>query len=502
MTGMTPTFDVDVSTAAERAALAAVLVHAPKAWPVVSVLKPDDFADLKCRATLQAMHELAKSGHPIDGMTVASKLRSMGAFTKMDGADLSPTHYARHVDELSYEFVTIDNLDYYVGKVAEAARGRELQTIVAKSAKLSPDAAATSLAKALEQYQSSASRNTGFETLTVGDVPEFGPTRWLIEGLWVAGGCGFIAGEPKARKSFFTAAAAVAVATGRKVLQRFQAMHGPVLMFNAEDRIQETARRLRRIAVAEGLDPRLPNIHIINVTGMRLSNAADVAKLRATVARIKPVFTVLDPFRNLYEGEENDSGAVMSALQPLRAIERDYGTAVAVVHHMTKQNENGPKRRAGQRMRGSGALHGWGDSNLYVELAADQSISVVEIEQRYAEAGDDFAWQLRDQNTPDGEAVWCEPVAVPGKKSDEETKQSKTAALEALILRTLHVSKVPMHAGELSKSLHMRRQNVFEALSVLSSEGSIEQVERDITDKAGRTRAISGWVIKGAAHAV
>ena len=468
----------------ERAVLAALLARPAAAIKHTAQLEPSDFVHPAERSVFEAISQSVKTGRPIERKPLAGMLQNLGLSLPGGGEE--------YLLELELEFVALESLSWYVTQVLDRSRARRLVDDLKNSQKLAADEIPVAAVAAIERFRARALQSDGFETLTVGEVPDPGPTRWLIDGLWIAGGVGFIAGEPKARKSFFTAAAAVAIASGRKLLQQFQTQQAPVVMFNAEDRISETASRLRRIAVAEGIDSRLPNVHLINITGMRLNSAADMAKLSATVRRIKPGIVFLDPFRNLFDGDEDRSEAVMAALSPLRILQREHNCSVAVVHHMTKPSET--KRRAGQRMRGSGALHGWGDSNLYVELAADEDISVVEVEQRYAEACDPFAWSIRDQNTPDGPAAWCEPVAVPGKAKSEEVKNAGHASHEVLVLRTVEASKEPINAGHIAKALKMRRENVFTALASLNEKNLIDQVEREIVDKMGRTRPVTGWV--------
>lgn len=487
ITPIRPSLDPD-AVAQEANVLGVGLVW-PKAWADICVLAPSDFCHPMHRSIYEAMREVAAAGRPIDRLTVAEQMRAAGTFDRLRAA-----HGEHYLEQLTSEVVTWENVRWYVNNLAQRARERELRASLVNAAGLEPDALVEAAKRAVDRYHERATVSEGLPVVRSSDVPDPGPTRWLVENLWIAGGVGFIAGEPKTRKSFLSLAMAIAVASGRKLLQRFQARRAPVVMFNAEDRQAETRRRLERMCIAEGVCLSDLEIYLVDVHGLRLTDAAQMRALDATVGRIKPGLVVLDPLRNLFDGDEDKSEAVTAALNPLRLLQRRHDTAVAVVHHMTKPNEL--KRRAGQRMRGSGALHGWGDCNIYVELKGE--VSAVEVEQRYADACEPFGWQLRDQTTPDGDALWCEPCAIPAQRQSGEQEKAAHATNEALVLRTIRSASEPLSAGHIAQQLKMRRSDVFAALNVLAETNAIEQVNRQIVDKLGRSRAVSGWVQRGA----
>jgi hypothetical protein len=90
----------------------------------------------------------------------------------------------------------------------------------------------------------------------------------------------------------------------------------------------------------------------------------DQLRVRHTVKAIRPRLILLDPFVRLHRAEENDSGEVSALLGYLQEIQRESETAVLVFNHARK---NGASAHApGQGLRGSGDLHAWVDSNLYL----------------------------------------------------------------------------------------------------------------------------------------
>jgi hypothetical protein len=457
----------------ERTIVGACLLH-PPTWQHARILEPFDFVHPRERIVFEAMKRAESEGVPFD-------LIALGGLT----SEPIPLSY---LAELQAEVVTVETIPWHVGRVLERSRGRELQRAILSTAKLPAEDAAEVVAKAAERYQARAVVTDGLPTVQLASVADPGPTRWLIDGVWIAGGVGFVAGEPKTRKSFLTAAMALAVATGRPLLQRYQAQQAPAVIYNAEDRPSETARRLRRMAAAEGVDWANLPIHLVDVPALRLNRPDDCRKLSMAIARIKPGLVVLDPFRNLYDGDEDKSDAVTAALAPLRLMQREHGCAIVVVHHSTKPSEI--KRRAGQRMRGSGALHGWGDCNLYVELRGE--VSAVEVEQRYSAAIEPFGWKLEDA----GEALWCQPCEIPTATTGAGRKAADEDDQQALRSRLLDVLKRgPATLQRLADTARTSKPKAREALLGLLELNKVAPAVIEYQDARGRARACDGWEI-------
>jgi len=73
----------------------------------------------------------------------------------------------------------------------------------------------------------------------------------------------------------------------------------------------------------------------------------DLRELGRLLERSRPDLCILDSFRTLWGGEENSSGEVASALDPLRALLRDRDVAGVLIHHLG---------RRGGEYRGSSAI--------------------------------------------------------------------------------------------------------------------------------------------------
>ena len=199
----------------------------------------------------------------------------------------------------------------------------------------------------------------------IGDIQEQPGIPWLIDGLWVRQGVGFLCGSPKTCKTWVALDLALSVASRTAALGAYPVTEpGSVLLFVAEDPPTTVRSRLagmaeqRRLPLAE-----LP-IHLVMHRSLRLESHKDQARLRATVARYRPSLLVLDPFVRLTAIDENSSMEVSSVLASLREPPATLGVALSTVHHARKNGGNGAS--SGLALRGSGDLWAWGDTNLYL----------------------------------------------------------------------------------------------------------------------------------------
>ena len=214
--------------------------------------------------------------------------------------------------------------------------------------------------------------------------------EWLIEGLWGEQAVGILGGEPKCCKSFLALDAAVSVASGSPCLRRYPVRRtGPVLLFPAEDALGVVHQRLQGICAAAGtMIDDLP-LFVITAPRLLLDLPQDRDRLRETVSAIRPVLLVLDPFIRLHRADENASKEIAPLLGYLRELQREFHTAVLLVHHVRK---GAAKDRPGQALRGSSDMHGWGDSNLY--LRRNHRHLLLSVEHRAAPSHNDIPVDL------------------------------------------------------------------------------------------------------------
>lgn len=302
------------------------------------------------------------------------------------------------------------------------------------------------------------------------DIEPIGARRWLIDGIWAGQAVGVLGGPPKVGKSWLALELALAVASGRPALGAFPVpIPGPVLMFSAEDSPGAVRERIDGLCRARGADLSTLPLHVITAESVKLDADADRTGLEAVLGEIRPKLLVLDPFVRLHSGDENYAGHVADLLGYLRCLERRFSLAIMIAHHVSKKSHVHP----GQALRGSSDLHGWGDSNLYLQRQEGGSV-LLTIEHRGAPAPEPISLRLMSQ--PGGgahfEIVW----ETDGGGETRVRPEPLRAPLAEEILRILKESGRPVSQVFLRKRLGVRNARLTEMLRKLASDGRVRNL--------------------------
>lgn len=306
--------------------------------------------------------------------------------------------------------------------------------------------------------------------------------RWLIEDLWATGAVGIVGGEPKCCKSFLVLGMAVAVASGRPCLGQFRIPHpGRVLLYAAEDALHVVRDRLEGIAAYHQIDLASLELWAITAPAVRIDSQDHRRRLTDTVAQIKPVLLILDPFVRLHRVDENVSAAIAPLLAFLRELQRKHGCAVALVHHTRK---NPGSARAGQTLRGSSELHAWGDSNLYIRRHKNRlSLSV---EHRAHPSVPDLSLALYSD---DASMALVAVDDLSGGPEQEDSQQPRPP--QERILEALRQLGHPAHLRELRQRCRIRNATICQVLNELQADGQVERTKAGwtLTKPASQTHS-------------
>ena len=298
--------------------------------------------------------------------------------------------------------------------------------------------------------------------IRAGELPVCLPEhRWLIADLWADEAVGIVGGEPKCGKSFLALDMVVAVAAGVPCLRRFPpARCGPVLLYAAEDALPVVRTRLEGICrVARVTLTDLP-IHVITAPTLRLDVADDRQQLQATIAAVRPILLVLDPFVRLHRIDENASSEVAPLLAFLRELQRRFALAVVVVHHARK---GAHALRAGQALRGSSEFHAWGDSNLYLRRIEDRLLLSIEHRAAPSQTGLPLTLTALD-----------DAVALHIGEATPSTTPSAPSPIETLQHVLAHADR-PLTLAELRHACRLRTARVCQALATLTAHGRVQK---------------------------
>jgi hypothetical protein len=293
----------------------------------------------------------------------------------------------------------------------------------------------------------------------VGEIKsEDNARRWLVEELWGASSVGVIGGAPKCAKTWLGLDMALSVATGTACLGKYAVPEpGPVLVYLAEDALPIVRERVEGMARHRGLDLGQVEIHVITTPVLRLDRDRDRTRLWETTKRLGPRLLLLDPLVRLHGIDENNAGEVAELLAYFRSLQRQLDLSVLLVHHTRKNAAGGAA--AGQGLRGSGDIHAFGDSNLYLRRTREHL--VLSSEHRAAPASAPVYLELVATNA---ETTHLEVIA--------ELQDGRRRSLEGQVLDRLAPGAVFTRA-KLRDSLGVKNERLGEALESLERAGRL-----------------------------
>lgn len=294
--------------------------------------------------------------------------------------------------------------------------------------------------------------------------PRHTEPSWLVTSLWGEQAVGFIGGTPKSCKTWLALELAVAVASGRPCLGRFAVRDpGHVLLYTAEDSAADVRRRVAAIASARKLDLDRLAVGLIGEPMLQLDRPSHQQRLSATLETIKPKLLVLDPLVRLHRGDENSASDVSALLAYLRGLQREHGVAIAVVHHIRKSASPG---QPGQALRGSGDLHAWSDSNLFL-LHRNERLEL-HAEHRNHPAPAPLAVEL----ATDPEHLVVADIA-------DDSRGDALGELHRRVVEVLSVT--PTTRTALREHLRIRNETLGEVLAELEGRGVVQRLDGRLT---------------------
>lgn len=217
-------------------------------------------------------------------------------------------------------------------------------------------------------------------------VYQFGNTRridamserpWVVDRLLMSGIVTLLVGAGGAGKSMLGLTVAAHLAVGRDFLGYHVRRAGRVIVYDAEDDLDEMSKRLHAICAVYGLplDEVSASISLNSddllygfrgeeetTPGLRVAegrplqrNAAQLAELVAAARDPEVVAVVVGPIVNMHTGKENDPGEIQVVMGALRSIARQADVAVLAVHHTGKPPLAASSAWAGDMNAGRGS---------------------------------------------------------------------------------------------------------------------------------------------------
>ncbi|MDB5204408.1 MAG: helicase, phage-associated [Candidatus Taylorbacteria bacterium] len=183
---------------------------------------------------------------------------------------------------------------------------------------------------------------------------------YIIEKMIPQKGISVISGHPGSGKSWIMLSMAEAVASGKRLWDKFETTQGSVLIIDEENGDTELQRRLKML----NSESKLP-IYFSIQQSVRIDDEVKMSTL-LNIVRDKDIkFIIIDPFAAIHSATENSADEVQKVLTQLQRFNQAGATVLAVHHH---RKDNGfRKSGAGQNLRGSSALSARLDSHISVD---------------------------------------------------------------------------------------------------------------------------------------
>ena len=308
--------------------------------------------------------------------------------------------------------------------------------------------------KALEEIQSALGSSVEVERVplfeTAGSLftREYPQTPWLVDGLITRGGIATLGAEPKSGKTWLAVEIAVAVASGQPVCGKYSARKGRVAYFFAEDLAVQVRNRIRALAAGHGIAvDKLGDLFVCpRGKFLDVTKDEDLAWVVASCRELGKIdLLILDPLRDIHSAAEDKSDEMSPVMRRLRLVAELLGCTVAVAHHKSKSNADSAKRRGGQQMRGSGAVHGSTDSGIYFGLSGGDGMKEfelgVEVEIKGACSAGIFVLALSVTDDPEGQAVGAvwkvidnDPATAAAQQSADDSEDDEKVFQHILTL--------------------------------------------------------------------
>lgn len=200
---------------------------------------------------------------------------------------------------------------------------------------------------------------------------------WVIKGL-LPEGLTILGGPPKGGKSTLALAMGAIVAelnppTLPAALSRAPEP-GKVFVFSYESHPGYVRRTFTK-ALGIQVPPDGRIMVASNPWRVRLDVPETVERLLKVLDTFEPLILILDPFRNMHQQDENDSGAMQAMLVPLHEWAINKHASVIMVHHTVKERPDQDMYRA-RDLRGSGAIFGMADGILMYTPKSDGTVTI------------------------------------------------------------------------------------------------------------------------------
>jgi hypothetical protein len=352
----------------ERSLLGSCLWYNAHYREAAKRIRVEDFYLDSHRRIWKRMGEMLEAGRDLNCLSLATELDKH--------SELSTCGGAAYLASLTECLPRVKSVAEYLRHLEEASRLRRVQRIaeglIAMAKQGEESAAIITAAKdqlAELEARLSESSDEGMFQDAVEFAAESGSTvDWLVEGIIPRAGNGIIGGHPKASKSFAAMDLAIAAACGVPWLGMRIPKGVRTALVSREDDPGLTRRRLKKLIAGRPEYARLSDRMLVNTrhhqADFKVTNDLHMGRLIEQLGNFGAELVILDVFRSLHDGEENDNSEVAKILAKVTRIQTELRCASALVHHIAKVEQGNIFRG----LRGASAIHGWMEWGIGISI--------------------------------------------------------------------------------------------------------------------------------------
>jgi hypothetical protein len=236
-----------------------------------------------------------------------------------------------------------------------------------------------------------------FTLYSVTMIKEMPDPKWLVDGMIVENGLGFVAGPPGCGKSFCTISLALAIAAGLPEWQgKTIHKHGPVIYISSEG-VSDLKFRITAWEQETGISAADIPFYLISQPINFMDNG-EIARLINTIkysdllTGIEPVLVVVDTVsRSLPGADENLQKDMTMFIKACDEVRVAFGSTVCGVHHTSRQGN----------LRGSTVFDGAADFIFMMERESGNSIGTLTARKiKSAQDGWELSFRLKPVEIP------------------------------------------------------------------------------------------------------
>lgn len=304
----------------------------------------------------------------------------------------------------------------------------------------------------------------GRDLVTNSDLRQ--PTE-LVKGLLHRSTKGILGGSSKAGKTWILLDLAVSVATGRDFLN-YPTTRAKVLFMNFEIQEEFFKERLGKLLEKKGLQPSdiEQTLDVWTLRGQNLNAEDFLSSLADRIRNSGYSLAIIDPIYKLMVGRSESSNWGVGLLcHGIERLMEKSGAAVVYAHHFTKGNQ--AKKKAMDRMSGSGVFARDADTIVTLTDHAMEGCSTVEVTQRNMASPKPFVVEW------DWPLMVVRPDLDPAELSDDK-KQNQHEVSDFLLslLRSCPLTTTAWQAA--AQAGGVSRATFFRRIALLKDTGEVQ----------------------------